>query len=205
MRISIFIPALLIACFLSTSAFAHRVNVFAWLDGTTVHTESYFSSGKKAQGSTVTATDKKTGDVIATGKTDNNGTWSFTLTDALIQSKSPIVISLDAGQGHAGSWTIEAEDFSSVPHTAQTPKIDKATPVAPASSPSSSITLTKAELDIIVRNAVKEETAPLAAQLSKLHAEIMQPETSAKDIFGGIGYILGLLGLAAFMQYRRKP
>lgn len=220
MRLSTLCFAFIISCILTTAAFAHRVNVFAWAEGTTVHTESFFSSGSKAQNSAVTATDKKTGKVIAKGITNSKGEWSFPLSADAIKTKDPIVITLDAGQGHAGSWTLQAEDFADA--TPKQPASTKAiTPAAntkvqtPAqkieqpsakntATPAATVTLTTTELDTLIRTAVRQELIPIKAQVAKLNAQILQPETNMKDIFGGIGYILGLLGLAAFMQYRKK-
>ncbi|SIN71082.1 hypothetical protein [Halodesulfovibrio marinisediminis] len=220
MRLSTILFVFILTCILTTSALAHRVNVFAWVEGNMVHSESFFSSGNRAQKSAITATDKKTGKVIAKGTTNNNGEWSFTLPADAIQSKDPIVIALDAGQGHAGSWTLETEDFADAPplpatSTKTTPTSSKPetsvqpqTPVQLSTqtnaSSSTTVTLTKTELDKLIRDAVRQEIAPLKAQVSKLNAQILQPKTTIKDIFGGIGYILGLLGLAAFMHYRKK-
>ncbi len=224
MRLSTLFFAFIITCILATSAFAHRVNIFAWAEGTTIHTESFFSSGNKAQNSTITATDKKTGKIIAKGITNSKGEWSFPLSADAIKTKDPIVITLDAGQGHAGAWTLQAEDFADTatePSTsteAVAPAANSKTQSAAQPSPqmveqpskqktaatAATVTLTKTELDTLIRTAVRQELIPIKAQVAKLNAQILQPTTSMKDIFGGIGYILGLLGLAAFMQYRKK-
>lgn len=220
MRLSTLCLAFIISCILTTSAFAHRVNIFAWAEGTTIYTESFFSSGNKAQNSAVTATDKKTGKVIAKGITNSNGEWSFPLSDDAIKSKDPIVVTLDAGQGHASSWTLQAEDFAdaTTEQPASTKAITSSTDTKTQTSaqkteqpseqntatPAATVTLTKTELDTLIRTAVRQELTPIKAQVAKLNAQILQPETNMRDIFGGIGYILGLLGLAAFMQYRKK-
>ncbi|KAF1075196.1 hypothetical protein [Halodesulfovibrio sp. MK-HDV] len=228
MRLSTIFFAFIITCILTTSAFAHRVNIFAWAEGTTIHTESFFSSGSKAQNSAVTATDKKTGKVIAKGITNSNGEWSFPLSADAIKTKDPIVVTLDAGQGHASSWTLQAEDFADAAVSVATEQLASTKTTAPTTdtnaqassqtsprtaeqeseqktaTPAATVTLTKTELDTLIRTAVRQELVPIKAQVAKLNAQILQPTTNMKDIFGGIGYILGLLGLAAFMQYRKK-
>ena len=206
MRAASIITALLFTILLATPSLAHRVNVFAWIEGDTVHTESTFSSGKKAQQSNVTATDKKTGKTIASGTTNQRGEWSFPLPPDIAAKKTPIVITLDAGQGHANSWTLEAEDFSNASSPTEEPVTASPQHVhQPAATVSSeTLTVTKEELTRIVRSAVNQELTPLKGQLAKLDAELRQPKTTFKDIFGGIGYILGLLGLAAYMRYRKQ-
>jgi len=199
MRLHSLILTTLITCSLSTTAFAHRVNIFAWIEGSTVHTESSFSGGKKARNNTVTATDKHTGKIIASGTTNAKGQWKFSLSPSALQSKSPIIIKLEAGQGHASTWTLEKDDFTSV-HTQH----EFGAAPEPTTTPySSDITISNTELQMLIRSAVKQEVTPISAQIAKLNAQITQPKTTIKDIFGGIGYILGLLGLAAFMRYRK--
>lgn len=212
MRAASIITALLFTIVLAAPSFAHRVNIFAWIEGNTVYTESTFSSGRRAQHSQVTVTDKATGNVIASGTTDQNGEWSFSLPPEVAASKTPMLISLTAGQGHANSWTLESDDFpdTSVATVDTTTKETEITntpqpaQTVTASNTQEAITVTKAELAQIVRNAVNQELTPLKGQLAKLDAELRQPKTTFKDIFGGIGYILGLLGLAAYMRYRKQ-
>lgn len=206
MRAASIITALLLTIVITTPSFAHRVNIFAWIEGNTVHTESTFSSGKKAQKSNVTATNKTTGNTIASGTTNERGEWSFALPQDIAAKKTPIIVTLDAGQGHANSWTLEAEDFSGASPVTEEPVITTPQPAQQlaATLSSETLTVTKEELTQIVRSAVTQELAPLKGQLAKLDAELRQPKTTFQDIFGGIGYILGLLGLAAYMRYRKQ-
>jgi len=58
-------------------------------------------------------------------------------------------------------------------------------------------TLTAAEVDAIV----KREVEPIKRMLAELH----DSGPTMADIFGGIGWIFGLFGVAAYMQSRRRP
>ena len=40
-------------------AFTHKVNIFAYVEGDTVYTESYFSDGKKVEGGVVEVYDSE--------------------------------------------------------------------------------------------------------------------------------------------------
>ena len=42
------------------------------------------------------------------------------------------------------------------------------------------------------------------APVMKLLAESREQGPSLRDILGGVGYILGLMGLAAYLHFRRK-
>ena len=67
----------LICCLASFSlAHAHKVTIFAWTEGETVHTESKFSGGKRVQGGKVEIFDSK-GALLLDGLTDSNGKFSF--------------------------------------------------------------------------------------------------------------------------------
>ena len=57
---------------LAPSALAHKVNVFAWVEGDTVHVEGYFAGNKKAQDSLVEVFDS-TGEKLLDGRTDQQG------------------------------------------------------------------------------------------------------------------------------------
>jgi nickel transport protein len=56
------------------------------------------------------------------------------------------------------------------------------------------------ELQQAVEAALDRKLKPVM----KMLAESRQTGVSVKDVIGGIGYILGLVGLATFVQYRRK-
>ena len=70
---------------------AHRVNLFAWVEGDTVYVESKFSSGKKV----------KAGKIIVT---DPRGTFK-------VPKKTELKIVLRAGTGHRAEWTIPASEI----------------------------------------------------------------------------------------------
>jgi hypothetical protein len=56
---------------------------------------------------------------------------------------------------------------------------------------------------------LKEQNSKLSGQLRRIQREIAAlradlDKPGAKDIFGGIGYIFGLFGVAAYVASRRK-
>ena len=55
---------------------AHKVNIFAYVEGDTVYTESYFPDGTKVKGGTVEVYDRQ-GNKLLEGKTDENGQVNF--------------------------------------------------------------------------------------------------------------------------------
>ncbi|MFV0349250.1 MAG: hypothetical protein ACK5JO_11735 [Halodesulfovibrio sp.] len=216
-RLTGIICALLLTLLAASAAYAHRVNIFAWAEGTTIHTEATFSSGNKAQKSHVTATNKATGALLAEGDTGADGIWSFTLSKDVLSSKPDILLTLNAGEGHANTWTIAAAEYAgaateapAAQHAADDSGGDMP-PFMEADAPTSSGTsatlgagVDAEALRQIVTQAVdaalEKKLAPIRRQL----AEETQHGPTVQDIMGGIGYIFGLMGIAAYMKSRRK-
>ncbi|MGD2099697.1 MAG: hypothetical protein PVG35_19130 [Desulfobacterales bacterium] len=84
---------------------AHRVNLFAWVEGDTVHVESKFSGGRQVKAGKITVLDPS-GTELLSGRTDENGTFSFK-----VPQKTELKIVLEAGTGHRAQWTIAASEI----------------------------------------------------------------------------------------------
>ena len=106
-------------------ATAHRVNVFAWLEGDTVHVQAGFSRKNPARQSSVAVllgSEADAAGVLLSGSTNDNGIFSFPLPPE--GRKHGLTIRVNAGQGHQNEWRMKAAEFV----TAQT----QATNVAPS-------------------------------------------------------------------------
>lgn len=101
-----------LALLLCTGANAHRVNIFAWIEGAQVVTESKFSSGSRVQKGAVTVKNAADGSVLATGVTDDAGVWRFDVTDAMRHAPKGLELEINAGEGHQNQWSIPAESFA---------------------------------------------------------------------------------------------
>jgi nickel transport protein len=115
----------LVVCVVCTQiefADAHRVNLFAWVEGDTVYVESKFSSGKHVNGGKITVTDPK-GTVLINATTDENGKFSFK-----VPQKTELKIVLEAGTGHRAEWTIADHEIEK-PAAGQGPASGKDTTV----------------------------------------------------------------------------
>ncbi len=97
------IALIVLMLFFSPLAFAHKASIFAWLEGNTVNTESYFSNGKKAQHSAISVyTDN--GRLYTSGKTDKQGKFSFTL--PADTGFSILTIRLEASDSHKAEFKL---------------------------------------------------------------------------------------------------
>jgi nickel transport protein len=187
------------------SASAHRVNVFAWVEGDTVYVEGKFAGGKKVKTGKVLVMDLR-GNELLSGLTNDQGEYAF---KAPGQTDLKIVVS--AGQGHQGEWIVRADEMHDLPSakTAQTGTDTGAqrTPDETASETSADMetvvpqaAISPKELETIIESVLDEKLKPIHRALS----EIRQEGPSAKDVFAGIGYILGLVGIAAYFHSRKK-
>ena len=212
---------------LSFSAAAHRVNLFAWSEGNAVQVESKFSDSTPVKGGKLTVTDTATGKVLASGKTSDTGTWRFTL-PAGYRSEKGVTVAVAAGEGHAATWEMTPSDLPKTVTAAPAPKPEPAAkpattkapvkaeakaPVkaaAPAAKPTAQQVenatvpvepgLTKDEITLIAQSAVEEKVAPLRQKI----AELSNPNPSAKDVIGGLGWIFGIAGAAALGYKKGK-
>lgn len=180
------------------NVFAHKVMVFAWVDGNTVHTESKFSGGRKVKQGQVNVFDSQ-GKELLTGITDDNGEFSFK-----IPRKTDLIIELMAGTGHRGEWTIQADeiedgvvkpqDIQALLETKQEPETNIKT-----ASQADTGQITYSEIQIMMEKTLDKKLKPVLSIL----ADSQEKGPSISDIFGGIGYIFGLMGIAMYFKAKQ--
>jgi len=175
-----------------TDALAHKVTIFAWAEGKTIYTESKFSGGKRVQDGTIEVF-APDGTLLLKGNTDDNGEFSFEAPRI-----SDLKILLTAGMGHQNSWTISAAELGGADAGSAAPAAETEPPAA-AAAPASTAGVTAAEVEAIVARQLDQKIKPL----NRMVVEMQERGPTVADIFGGIGYIIGLVGLGAYMRYRR--
>jgi nickel transport protein len=179
---------------------AHRVTVFAWVEGGTVHTESAFSGGRKAVGAEIEVLDAE-GNRLLTGKTDEEGRFSFP-----VPKVADLTVTLGAGMGHGATWTVTEEEIRAAGGAPVSPSGTPASPpVPPARSEETAVSSSGAVPSLeairrVVEKAVEEKMGPVNVRLARME----QRGPGVTEIVGGIGYILGLAGIAAWVSARRR-
>ena len=177
--------------FFSGSVFAHRVMVFGWVEGDRVMTQSKFSSNRAVKGGEISVYDS-TENRILTGQTDAQGEYSFQ-----IPTRERLRIVLATAAGHQAEWTISKKELESAlqnhshSHNDQTQHQPKE--IAPE-------ICQQAFQEVAFEKLLDKKLRPLMQHI----AESNQTHTSLRDILGGIGYIIGLAGIAAYMRSRGK-
>ena len=175
-------------------AMAHRVIIFAWVEGGKIFTESKFSGGKPVKRGDVIVYDSE-GKELLRGKTDDKGEFSFQ-----VPKKTSLKIVLVAGMGHRGEWTIPVSELEDVagPQTQITTSRKTAPEKSEKQAEASHLSSNE------IRQTVEEALDKRLKPVMKLLVESRDHGPTFRDIFGGIGYILGLVGVAAYFNYRRK-
>lgn len=188
-------------------AWAHKVTIFAWVEGDTVYTQSKFSGGKRPKNSTVVVYDME-GNQILEGKTDENGEFSFK-----IPRKGALKVALKASMGHLAEWTIPAEEIttvgdvfqSSAPEGGIKPSVGEAVPSIDTETGGerpvpTAVGLSRQEVKALIDESLDRKLTPITNMLA--YSIDRGPKVS--EVIGGVGYIFGLVGVALYFANRRK-
>ena len=184
-----------------STARAHKVNLFAYVEGDTVITESYFSDGRKCRDSTIEVFDKH-GKKLAEGKTDEEGRFSFRP-----PIRTDLVMRLTASMGHHAEYVVPASDLSDkIPAG---PAAEAVSAKGPARSPDEASDSLESppvqhrasteDIEQAVEKALSRQLAPIRRAL-----EESRRERRFSDVVGGIGYIVGLMGLILYFRSRQR-
>ena len=210
---AVLMAALLSIVCLPGRGLAHRVNVFAYVEGNTVHVECSYSKSDRVRFGDIEVRNAATGTVYVTGKTDAQGNFSFVVPPEARAAKADLQIHLNAGEGHQNTWEVKADEYltaapaadaaaTPAAPTAAAPAAQPATPMAAAATaaPSADAAALRAVVTEAVDTAMEKKIAPLRRML--LDQEEKGP--GAREIFGGIGYLVGIAGLLAYVRARKE-
>ncbi len=189
-------------------ALAHSVYVFAWVEGTQVCTESYYSPKNMVRGGTVTMADMA-GNTLAQGLSGQDGVLCF----ALPARAQALEFSVLAGVGHKGSFTLAEQALvAAMGNTAQastTPAQEAHTSTgaqaetAPLHPPSPDTA--QAPSEALIRAIVQEELRKQLSPMRQYLAEKLEAtDPGIRDIVGGIGWLVGLGALGFWYSQRRN-
>jgi nickel transport protein len=169
---------------------AHKVNVFAWVEGDTVFVEGYFPGGKKSQDSLVEVFNSA-GTKLLEGRTNKKGEFSFK-----IPEKTDLKIILTSSMGHKNDFIVPASNFQEVESSPSSP----AQSFAESARDSSAHPADLSQLEGMIDKALDRKLAPVI----KLIRDTRKEGPTIAEIVGGIGYIFGLVGVAVYFSNRKK-
>lgn len=182
---------------LTSFAFAHKVNVFAYVEGDMVYTESYFSDGRKVEGGVVEIYDSQENKLLE-GKTDEEGQFNFKP-----PKKDDLKIVLVASMGHKNSYTLSADELPEVggqksevtclPARQGSQKLEKEV------SQKETVQIDLDRIKQIIDVSLDERLRPIIKELRR-----QEETTSLREIIAGIGYIFGIFGIVLYFLSRKR-
>lgn len=213
----IFRPLVLMALLLDAAlslpadAEAHRVNIFAWPEGGNIVVECGFNRSSPVRGGLVTVYDGTDGKELLQGRTNERGVFVFAMPEPVREGHG-LRIEINAGEGHVNDWIMSAAEINeardlghgfvqAAPATAAKAPATVTTSIVPAPEPPASpAPLTAQEVRAIVAESLSAGLAPIRRELAALSS----PGPSVRDIVGGLGWIMGLIGIACWFMARRR-
>lgn len=182
-----------------TSAQAHRVNVFAYVEGNDIVVECGYSKSKRVRNGAVTVLDAASGETLLEGTTDEQGLFRFPVPHQARQSEADLRILLQAGEGHRNEWIVAAEEFLGAKTPAPAPDPSPAMEAKAAETPPAPA-LSRSDVEEVVGALLDARLAPIKREL----LEQSQRGPELREIIGGIGWIFGLVGVAAYFKSRPR-
>ncbi|WP_454915911.1 cobalamin biosynthesis protein CbiL [Xanthobacter sediminis] len=182
-----FAAALILALTAASPVAAHKLKVFAAVEGHTVRGYAFFIGGGRPEGSAWTAKDAA-GGRIGEGTTDAEGRFAFDLPTTV---STDVTITVDTHEAHIASTTLAAARFTNV--LAEQPVVPAAAPRSGTPAPDD------ARLAALVSAAVQREVEPLLERL-----EAMDSRVRLTDVLSGIFLIIGLVGIGLWVRGRHR-
>lgn len=187
-------------------AFGHAINIYAWLENDQILVQCDFGRDRPAINAAITVFDSTDRQKLLTGATNAEGRFTFTVPPTVRQGRG-LLIEVNAGQGHRGEWSMDASELYAA--ASLTAGFDEAAinsgqpghahvelrPTAPL--PAGAVT--PEQVRSIVQEAMELKLAPVRQELARQASSA----PSLAEIIGGIGWIIGLVGIALYFKSRR--
>jgi len=200
----VLLPAAAFLLLAGAPACAHKMKIFAAAEGNQIRGYAYFVPSGRARNATIRVSDPS-GRPLGETTTNERGEFAFEAT-----CRCDHVLALDSADGHAAKFTVEADEL---PDDLPAPGASaRRPPEKSPAGPAAGATTTDARR--VVVGAVEEQLGALRAEIDRLRVQIRkhreeigryEDRVRLHDILGGVGYILGVAGIAFyFLGVRRR-
>jgi nickel transport protein len=167
--------------------FAHKISAFIDYEAGKATVYTYFSDGTPAKNALVKVIDEKNNKVVLTGRTDQNGVFTFK-----VPYDGKFKVEVDAELGHRAVAELVAGNTNS--EHLQAGQKEQSTLNR---TNKQSCTLNEDE----IRKLLREELKPIHQKLLEIQEQ--QLKVSFTEILGGIGWIFGIFGLWCFLNRKK--
>lgn len=182
---------------------AHKLRVFALAEGDRISGSVYFAGGGAASGARIEVEDAE-GHRLAELTPDAEGRFVY-------QVQAPIEHRVVAvtGDGHRAEWRVPASELAGARATTARADSDGAgRDTQPETRTAATSTHQPIESDpnVLAPGLESAIERALARQINPLREQLLAAEDQVRlrDILGGLGYILGLTGLALWWRCRAR-
>ena len=179
-------------CAAAATAQAHSLHVYAVVEGTTIQGEAYFRGHLPATNAAVSVLDPD-GRSLAQTTTDEQGRFSLPITRAcdhrIVVAQAELPDSTGGTQPPAQDGTVPADAAGEAPTGSNAP---------PDAAP---IAVSVQMPGVASGDSDPRRLAAIERQLIDLRREVdrYEQQTRLRDVLGGVGYILGLAGVASYV------
>ncbi len=184
---------------LNQFVYAHKINIFAYVENGMVILQSYFSDGKKCKNSAIEVYDEKEGIKLLEGKTDEEGKFSFK-----IPKFADLKLILKASMGHQVEYIISKEELvdNSLENNEFRDIEEKDSQGSKYETSENEFFSQTVEIEKIVGKVVERKLKPIKSILVKMNEE--NEKRKIHEIIGGVGYIVGIFGIILFLRKNYK-
>lgn len=176
----------------ATPALAHTIKVFAAAAGERIEGRVYFAGGGPARNVAVQA-ESRDGRLLGSTRSDDDGRFALA-----VRERIDHVIVADSGDGHVARTTIAAASLSA--------GLPSGLPGSPPETGAATVSVAPGTAAPLPPGWEDRIAAAIAAQITPLREQLADHEDQVRlrDILGGLGYILGLAGLALWLKAPRR-
>lgn len=153
---------------LNNYAFAHKVNLFCYLEDGILNGEGYYSGGRPAQNAEIEVYSLNTDALVTKTETDHEGKFTIQL-----ESADSLKVVMNAGQGHRAEFILDQEK-----------------PVSTAEIKRGS---DKTVLESEIQHLIEKKVKPLEERIR--NPEKQQSAPGITRVISGIGWIAGIFTL----------
>ncbi len=180
-------------------AFSHGIKITARMDNSMLMVESALAGHRLPPGSEVVIINNHSKKELLKGTSTDKGFFSIQLPADLLAKPVDLLIRVSDRYGHHAKTVVRHEMYEGLALHKQNQVPQSHSHQHIEDQIQKEITLSPETLHKMMDELLEQKLSPVRAQLAALEKD----RVSFRDIIGGIGYLVGLAGLATWMRNRK--
>lgn len=183
--------------FLASNALCHGIKIAVRMDNNALIVESALRGHRLASGSAVVIRENLSKKVLIKGTVENKGVYMVPLPAELLSNPVDLLISVSDQYGHHAKTVVKHELYEGLlPAKQKEEKAQSLYHQLEQGQLANEDLVSQETLRRMMEELLEKKLSPIRSQLANLDKD----RVSFIDIIGGIGYLIGLAGLAAWMK-----